>query len=374
MSEPRHEQRMARALLEAERGRGRTHPNPIVGAVLVKGGKIVSVGHHERAGGPHAEVAALAAAGARAKGADLYVTLEPCNHHGRTPPCTEAIVSAGVKRVFFGSPDPNPLVDGRGAARLRRAKVEVHGEVLRAACDAANEAWFKFILTGLPWVVLKAAVTLDGKLATASGDARWISSDESRALVHQWRDQLDAVLVGIGTALADDPLLTVRGVPGGRNPVRVVVDSRGRLPRRAQLLKAPGRTLLATVADVALPGAETVRCKPDRRGQVDLLDLLRKLAKRGLTSVLVEGGASLHGAFLRAGLWDELRLFIAPKLAGKDGLSWAGFAGPRAMGRALQLQFTEAGSVGDDLLVLARPHRSGSAAPASSSGRRRAQS
>jgi diaminohydroxyphosphoribosylaminopyrimidine deaminase/5-amino-6-(5-phosphoribosylamino)uracil reductase len=272
-------------------------------------------------------VVALRKAGARARGADLYVTLEPCNHRGRTPPCTEAILASGVKRVFYGSDDPNPLVDGHGARRLRRAGLTVVGGVLRAQCDASNEQWFKFITTGLPWVVLKAAVTLDGKLATRAGDSKWISSEESRALVHEWRNQLDAVLVGAGTVRADDPRLTVRGVPGGRNPVRVVL---GTPPKDARLLQEPGETLAAG--------------GPLRR-------VLRNLAARGLTSVLVEGGARVHGEFLRTGLWDELRLFVAPKIFGRDALSWAGLA------EAREAELRSVTRVGPDVLLTLRPVR-----------------
>jgi diaminohydroxyphosphoribosylaminopyrimidine deaminase/5-amino-6-(5-phosphoribosylamino)uracil reductase len=322
-----NERFMRLALAEAEKGRGRTHPNPVVGALVVRGSRIISRGHHQRAGGPHAEVVALRKAGARARGADLYVTLEPCNHRGRTPPCTEAILASGVKRVFYGSDDPNPLVDGHGARRLRRAGLTVVGGVLRAQCDASNEQWFKFITTGLPWVVLKAAVTLDGKLATRAGDSKWISSEESRALVHEWRNQLDAVLVGAGTVRADDPRLTVRGVPGGRNPVRVVL---GTPPKDARLLQEPGETLAAG--------------GPLRR-------VLRNLAARGLTSVLVEGGARVHGEFLRTGLWDELRLFVAPKIFGRDALSWAGLA------EAREAELRSVTRVGPDVLLTLRPVR-----------------
>ena len=317
---------MRAALAEAEKGRGRTHPNPVVGAVVVKAGRIVARGHHARAGLPHAEVNALRKAGVRARGADLYVTLEPCNHTGRTPPCTEAILSAGVKRVFFGSPDPNPLVDGLGGKRLEKAGLEVHGKVLRAECDASNEAWLKFITTGLPWVVLKAAVTLDGKLA---GGPQPISSKAARARVHRWRDQLDAILVGAGTVRKDDPRLTVRGLKGGRNPVRVVL---GKPPRNALLLREAGETIVAG-------------------GPLEAV--LRDLAKRGLTSVLVEGGAQVHGAFLAAGLWDELRLFIAPKVFGAPALSWAG----ADAARDLDLRSVE--RVGPDVLLTLRPAAAG---------------
>src|SRR5256712_2015842 len=209
---------MRLALAEAEKGRGRTHPNPAVGAVVVRGGRVISRGHHQKAGLPHAEVNALRAAGAKARGADVYVTLEPCNHQGRTPPCTDALIAAGVRRVFFGSADPNPLVDGHGGRRLRRAGVEVHAGILRAQCDASNEPWFKFITTGLPWVVLKAAITLDGKLAARTGDSKWISSEPSRRLVHHWRNELDAVLVRAGAGRAGNPPLTPPRIPGGAPP------------------------------------------------------------------------------------------------------------------------------------------------------------
>jgi diaminohydroxyphosphoribosylaminopyrimidine deaminase / 5-amino-6-(5-phosphoribosylamino)uracil reductase len=324
------EEFMRLALAEALLGRGRTHPNPIVGAAVVKGSRVIARGHHAAAGLPHAEVNALRAAGAKAKGADLYVTLEPCNHQGRTPPCTETILSAGIRRLFYGSRDPNPNVGGGGARKLKKAGVEVQ-QVLRDECDAANEAWRKFITTGLPWVVLKAAITLDGKLATVTGDSRWISSDASRALVHQWRNELDAVLVGAGTAKADNPLLTVRDVQNGRNPTRIVLGS---LSPRARMRREPGETL---VLEGPLPA------------------VLRQIAAGGLTSVLVEGGASVHGAFLREKLWDELRLFIAPRSAGKDALSWAGLEGPAQMSMALQANLTELQRIGDDVLLRLRP-------------------
>jgi len=314
---------MRLALAEAEKGRGRTHPNPAVGALVVKAGRVIARGHHEKAGLPHAEVNALRKAGERARGADLYVTLEPCNHAGRTPPCTEAILAAGIRRVFFGSLDPNPLVRGRGGERLRRAGLEVRGRVLGAECDASNEAWFKFITRGMPWVVLKAAVTLDGKLA---GGPQPISGEASRALVHRWRDQLDAVLVGAGTVRADDPRLTVRGVRGGRDPVRVVL---GMPPKNARLLRQPGETIVA---------------------KGPLKQVLRDLARRGLTSVLVEGGANVHGQFLRAGLWDELRLFISPKIFGAAALSWAGFAGA-----PIEAELKSVEWVGPDVFLTARP-------------------
>jgi diaminohydroxyphosphoribosylaminopyrimidine deaminase/5-amino-6-(5-phosphoribosylamino)uracil reductase len=323
------EELMRVALAEAVLGRGRTHPNPVVGAVVVKGSRILARGHHAAAGLPHAEVNALEAAGAKAQGADLYVTLEPCNHHGRTPPCTETILEAGIKRVFYGSRDPNPHVGGGGAKKLEKSGVEI-AQLLSGECDAVNEGWFKFVTKGLPWVVLKAAVTLDGKLATSAGDSKWISSEASRALVHRWRNELDAVLIGAGTARADNPLLTVRDVQNGRNPVRIVL---GKLPPRAKMRREPGETL-------QLSGP--------------LPKVLKQIAGRGLTSVLVEGGAAVHGAFLQEKLWDELRLFISPRIAGKDGISWAGFKGAARMRDALQATLVDQQRVGEDVLLRLR--------------------
>jgi diaminohydroxyphosphoribosylaminopyrimidine deaminase/5-amino-6-(5-phosphoribosylamino)uracil reductase len=317
---------MRLALAEAEKGRGRTHPNPAVGALVVRQGKVIARGHHEKAGLPHAEVNALGAAGERARGADVYVTLEPCNHLGRTPPCTQALIAAGVRRVFYGSRDPNPLVEGHGADRLRRARVEVRGGILEEDCDRSNEAWFKFITRGLPWVVLKAAITLDGKLALRPGRPSTISSLASQRLVHRWRDGLDAVMVGAGTVRADDPRLTVRGVPGGRNPLRVVL---GTIPRRARMRRQPGETLAESGP---------------------LRAVLRRLARRGITSVLVEGGAAVHGEFLKTGLWDELRLFVAPKIFGKGALSWAGLSAPV---EGLSIESVQ--RLGVDVLLIVRP-------------------
>jgi diaminohydroxyphosphoribosylaminopyrimidine deaminase/5-amino-6-(5-phosphoribosylamino)uracil reductase len=357
---------MREALLEAERGRGRTHPNPIVGALVVARGKVVARGHHEHAGGPHAEVVALCRAGKSARGADLYVTLEPCNHHGRTPPCTDAILAAGIRRVVVGSVDPNPLVHGRGIERLRAAGLAVEVGVLRAACDFANEQWFKFIIRKTPWVVLKAAVTLDGKLATPSGDSRWVTGPTARARVHELRDRLDAVLVGIGTAVADDPRLTARGL-AQRDPARIVVDPEARLPPAARMLRQ--RSAAETIVAITLSapdarvqalereGAQILRCRRDRNGRIVLRDLLRRIAGRGLTTVLVEGGARIHGSFLRQRLWDELLLFVAPKVLGEGARSWAEMPAPASMGQALEARITGTARLGADLLVTARPVR-----------------
>jgi diaminohydroxyphosphoribosylaminopyrimidine deaminase/5-amino-6-(5-phosphoribosylamino)uracil reductase len=348
---------MRLALRQAEKGLGRTSPNPAVGAVLVKDGRVVGRGHHARAGGPHAEVVALRAAGARARGADLYTTLEPCDHWGKTPPCSVAVLEAGVRRVFFGSSDPNPLVNGRGVARLRDGGVEVTGGVLGAECDALNAPWFTFITRGRPFVTLKAAVSLDGRLATRTGDARWVTGDEARAWGHRLRDRVDAILVGAGTARADDPELTAR-LPGGggRDPLRVVLDTRLSLPGKLRLLhpRSPVPTVVAHASARARPvgpGVELLRCRRGRDG-VDLPDLLERLAARGVTHLLVEGGARVHAAFLRAGLVDRVAVLIAPKLVGADGVPLAAGRGPARMAEALRLEDVHVERLGDDVLVM----------------------
>jgi diaminohydroxyphosphoribosylaminopyrimidine deaminase/5-amino-6-(5-phosphoribosylamino)uracil reductase len=309
---------------------------------------------------------ALQAAGSRARAADLYVTLEPCNHVGRTGPCTEAIVAAGIRRVFVGSRDPNPRVRGGGIERLRRAGLEVQAGILGGECDAANESWFKFITTRTPWVIAKAAATLDGKIATRTGESKWITSEPARERVHLWRDEVDAVLVGVGTVLADDPRLTARprehrhGPP--RDPLRVVLDSRLRLPLNARVLPgalvahvvgAPPRRAKALLA----AGAELVECRAGRDGRVDVRDLLKKLAARNVVTVMAEGGAKVHGAFLAAGAWDELRLFQAPRVLGEGALGWAGLPAPARMAGALAADGLSAEQVGPDVLLQARKKR-----------------
>jgi len=355
---PGPERFMKLALREAARGVGRTAPNPSVGALVVRGGRVVARGHTAPRGAPHAEVVALQVAGALARGADLYTTLEPCDHQGRTPPCTQAILAAGVRRVFVGSHDPNPLVDGRGVARLRRAGVEVVRDVLRAECDALNGPWFTFITTGRPHVTLKAAVTLDGRLATRTGDARWVSGPAARAWAHGLRDRVDAVLVGAGTARADDPALTTR-LPGGRDPVRVVLDTTLALSPRLRLFtgRSPAPTLWVHAAPALpprllrlAPAVELLRCRRGPGG-VSLPDLLARLAARGITHLLVEGGAEIHARFLAAGLVDELAVVVAPKLAGADGVPLAAMPGPALMADALTLSGVRVTRLGDDVLV-----------------------
>ncbi|OJH39826.1 bifunctional diaminohydroxyphosphoribosylaminopyrimidine deaminase/5-amino-6-(5-phosphoribosylamino)uracil reductase RibD [Cystobacter ferrugineus] len=355
---------MRLALEEAAKGLGRTSPNPVVGAVLVKGGRIIARGYHRRAGTAHAEVVALEAAGSKARGADLYTTLEPCDHYGRTPPCSQALIDAGVRRVITASSDPNPKVNGKGVARLRRAGVEVLTGVLKDEADELNRPFFKAMRTGLPFVTLKAAVTLDGKLATATGDSRWVTGEQARAWVHRLRDRVDVILVGATTARRDNPQLTTR-LPGGggKDAVRVVVDSHLRLPSTLQVFtqRSPARTVVATLEDPSsrkarrfLATGTDVWQLPEKQGRVDLEALMRRLAKEGLNHVLVEGGAEMYGSFLREELADELLLFVAPKLIGGEGLSWSGSLGVKQMARALTVSPLAFEQVGEDLLLRAR--------------------
>jgi diaminohydroxyphosphoribosylaminopyrimidine deaminase / 5-amino-6-(5-phosphoribosylamino)uracil reductase len=318
---------MKEALRLAAKGRGRTSPNPMVGAVVVAGDAIVSRGYHERLGGPHAEVNALRDAGEKASGATLYVTLEPCNHYGRTPPCTMAVVESGIRRVVVGMADPNPHVTGGGAAYLRDRGITVDMGIIEHPCRLLNQAFIKHSATGLPLVTLKIAATLDGRIATRTGDSRWISNERSRRFVHELRCNSDGILVGIDTALADDPQLTarIRRRPPCRQPVRIVLDSRLRLGAASQLVRT-AREVPVWVActedaprekELALSAAGvTVLGLAGDKGHVDLPGLLKECGKRGLTSLLLEGGSRVAGAFLEQGLADDFYFFFAPKILG----------------------------------------------------------
>jgi diaminohydroxyphosphoribosylaminopyrimidine deaminase/5-amino-6-(5-phosphoribosylamino)uracil reductase len=361
---PHAERHMREALEEAQKGLGRTHPNPCVGAVVVKDGTVVGRGHHAQAGALHAEVVALGEAGALARGAVLYTTLEPCDHWGRTPPCSRAILDAGISAVVSASMDPNPLVNGKGLARLREGGVRVFTSVLEEEADALNRPFFKAMRTGLPYLTLKVASTLDGKLAASSGDSRWVSGEAARADVHLLRDRVDAVLVGAGTVRADDPQLTTRLSSGaGRNPLRVVLDTEGRLPLTARLFHLPDaeRTLVATAEDasgasaarLATTGARVWGVRRAEKG-LDVASLLRRLVEDGALHVLVEGGARLFASLVMEGLADELLLYLAPKLLGADGLSWLGPLGLSHMKDALSLSLEEVTTLGTDVRVRAR--------------------
>jgi diaminohydroxyphosphoribosylaminopyrimidine deaminase/5-amino-6-(5-phosphoribosylamino)uracil reductase len=321
----------------AEAVKGRPSPNPHVGAVLVKGKEVLATGHHERAGQAHAEMAALEKAGPRARGATLYVTLEPCNHDGRTPPCVDAILKAKVARVVIGCIDPNPHVAGGGAERLRAAGIDVVLGVREKDALAIIAPWAKGVTTGLPYVALKLALSLDGRIATRTGASKWVTGPEARAKVHELRSRMDAVAVGIGTVVADDPRLTVRDAPGP-SPVRVVFDTKLRLPSGGRLAMTARETptwVITSAEASALveqalvdQGVEIMRVASSAEGRIDVTAALRALSQRGVVSLMVEGGAELAGSLLAARLADELHAFVAPILLGPRGrpgaVDWAG--------------------------------------------------
>jgi diaminohydroxyphosphoribosylaminopyrimidine deaminase/5-amino-6-(5-phosphoribosylamino)uracil reductase len=333
----------------------------MVGAVLVRNGKIVGRGYHHYAGGAHAEINALKQAGTKARGATLYITLEPCSHQGRTPPCSRALIAAGIREVVAGMKDPNPLVAGRGFRQLRRAGIKVRFGLCPEETAPLIEAFAKFIVKRLPFVTVKLAATLDGKIATASGDSRWISGAQSRALVHRWRNQMDAVLIGSGTAVDDDPQLTCR-ITGGRNPFRVVLDSRLKISLGAQLLRLPDaeRTIIATTDRAPLSkvhrmeklGVVVWRLPSSRNGQLAWLPLLRKLAGIGVVTLLIEGGAAVAASAIKSRIVDKLALFYAPKLVGGDGRAMIAPLGVGKMAQALALQRYDLRRCGEDILLL----------------------
>ena len=361
---------MCRSISLAQGGRGRTNPNPQVGAVVVRDGHVIGEGYHERFGHAHAERNALADCARRGedpRGATLYVTLEPCCHQGHQPPCTDAIVEAGVARVVVGSRDPNPLVSGGGVSRLREAGVEVVQDVMRAECDAINQPFFHFITTGRPYLVAKWAMTADGRIACSTGDSRWVSGEASRSDAHALRGRLAAVMVGVGTVLADDPLLTCR-VPGGRNPVRVVCDTRLRTPADCALVRTAGEApvLVACGSDVlsrdervaerarclTARGVEVLPVATGRDGHVDLAPLLSALGDRGIDSVLLEGGSALLGSAFAAGLVNEAVAYVAPKVVGgAEAPGPVGGAGVARMADALRLGPARVRTVGEDVRI-----------------------
>lgn len=358
---------MNRALAVASRARGRTAPNPPVGAVLVRDGVVVGEGWTERPGERHAEIMALDRAGSRAHGATLYVTLEPCAHFGRTPPCTDALVDAGIARAVISVRDPYPQVDGRGIAHLSRNGIRVDLGLGARESVRLNAGFFKRIRTGLPEVTAKFAMSLDGKIATHTGHARWITGSEARHEAHRLRDTHDAILVGIGTVLADDPRLTTRlseaeaGIGGPSHPLRVVVDSRARTPLTSAMLQPelPGNTLVVTTDQAPFRAARCLQAAgaevlvlPDCDGRVDLAVLLRELGRRGINSVLVEGGGALLGSLFSAGMLDRVIAFIAPVIVGGEGApAPIGGDGVDTMDEARRLGNVEVRRFGQDLAI-----------------------
>ncbi len=356
------EKYMRQALQLARRGLGKTSPNPMVGAVVVKGDRIIARGYHRYFGGDHAEVDAIKHTAADVSGATMYVTLEPCTHYGKTPPCVDAIVRAKIGRVVIGTLDPFPEMQGKSLEILKENGIETTVGVLENECRALNEAYLKYMSAGMPFVTVKFAQTLDGRIAAAAGASRWISSPPSRILAHRLRARHDAILVGVGTVLADDPELTVRLVPG-RNPVRVVLDSRLSIPLEARVLKdlPAARTLVAATpaadkakaAALARMGIEVLTVPPDAEGRVDIGVLMKMLAERRISSVLVEGGAAAITSFLRLGLADKLVVFIAPRVLGK-GTDSVGELNITEISKALKLTYERVYRSGVDIVVEAR--------------------
>ena len=358
-----HEIFMKQALALAGQAEGRTSPNPMVGAVVVREGQVVGQGYHRRAGAAHAEIEALRAAGEAARGATLYVTLEPCNHYGRTPPCTEAIIKAGITQVFYAVADPNPHVAGNGQARLAAAGVAVTAGPCAAAARQLNRFFFHYITTGRPYVVAKFAMSLDGKIATRTGHSQWITGPEARTEGHTLRNRIDAILIGSGTAVADNPQLTTR-LPQAdvHHPLRLVLDSRGRVPLKARLFQAalPGQTLVATTP--AMPpgrcealrqqGVEIMTLPATAAGRVDLVALLERLGQRQITSLLVEGGGQILGAFFDAQQVNEVWAFIAPMIIGGQAAPGpVNGCGPATLIEACHLRQTSLETIGPDFLI-----------------------
>lgn len=348
---------MARALRLAARGLYTTDPNPRVGCVLVKDGQVVGEGWHRRAGGPHAEIEALRAAGEAARGATAYVSLEPCSHHGRTPPCADALIEAGVARVVAALEDPNPQVAGQGLARLAAAGIRTACGLLEAEAAEINRGFIRRMHTGRPWVTAKLAMSLDGRTALAHGESKWITGDASRRDVHRLRARSSAILTGVATVLADDPALTAR-LEGEDilQPLRVVLDSRLRIPANAQLVRQEGDTLILTVSDAAVwckaleaRGFQVVRLPDDGAGRVSLPAVLDELGRRGINEVMVEAGPVLNGALLQAGLVDEWVVYVSPAVLGDTARGLFNLPPLAGMEERFRLEWRDVRRVGADL-------------------------
>jgi len=350
---------MARAIQLAKLGNFTAHPNPRVGCVLVNNGEIISEGWHRKTGEPHAEALAITAAGDRARGATAYVTLEPCSHTGRTPPCADALINAGVRRVVVGMQDPNPRVAGQGLARLQEAGIEVFTGVLEAEAKKLNPGFISRMTLGLPYVRLKLATSLDGRTAMASGESKWISGEAARADVQKLRARSSAVVTGAGTILADDPSLTVRTEKVARQPLRVVVDSNLSIPPGSKIFDGNGEVLLVTVSEdesaaraLVDAGAEITQLSSAAHG-VDLRELMQYLAERECNEVMIEAGATLAGSAIASGIVNELVVYVAPRLMGADARGMFRLPGLQAMQDSIDLDYQDIRMVGDDLRITA---------------------
>lgn len=350
---------MKMALDLARQGEGLTSPNPMVGALIVKDGEVIGRGFHIKAGEDHAEIIALKEAGERARGSTLYITLEPCCHVGKTGPCTEAIVKAGLRKVVVGMLDPNDLVNGKGIRELKRLGVEIETGVCEKECQELNEFFTFWIKHQTPFVILKTASTLDGKIATFKGESKWITSEESRVMVKSLRHKVDAIIVGIGTVMTDNPSLTLQN-KDRMNPLRIVVDSKLRISPRAKILKVDEkhRTMVVTTRKATLKKRKALERKgvevvvvPDKRGRVSLVSLLKLLGKQGVLSVLVEGGAEVNASFLKEKLAHKIYTFMAPRILGDDALGAYSNMGLSDLNQAIKIKNVRMENIGKDFLI-----------------------
>jgi diaminohydroxyphosphoribosylaminopyrimidine deaminase/5-amino-6-(5-phosphoribosylamino)uracil reductase len=361
-----HQQYMKLAIDMASRTKGQTSPNPSVGAVVVKDGRIVGMGAHLKAGEGHAEVHALRMAGDRAEGATMYVTLEPCSHHGKTPPCADLVVTRGIKTIYIATLDPNPLVAGRGMERLKKAGLDVHQGLMEEEAIGLNPYFNHFMKTGRPYVTLKFASSLDGKIATKTGDSKWITSDEARNDAHRYRHEHDAILVGVNTVIADNPSLTTRLPGGGKNPIRIVLDSNLRIPLESKLLNDHAAdTWIVTTRHAEEETVQAIECKGVRiirldDGKISIKRLLEHLADEEILSVFVEGGSTVHASFLKERCVQQVVSYIAPSLIGGfDAPSSIGGSGIEFVDDAFVMEFQSVQKVGEDLKIISVPKEDG---------------
>jgi len=355
---------MKKALMLAHKGAGKTSPNPLVGAVVVKGGKVIGRAYHKKAGFPHAEIIALRQAKDKTKGTTLYINLEPCNHFGKTPPCSDAIIKSGVRRVVIGTRDPNPINNGKGIHHLRKSGIEVKENVLAKDAQTLNRAFAKFIKRGLPFVTIKVAQSLDGKIATRFGDSKWISCKKSRLFVHEQRKYANAVLIGINTVLKDNPLLTSR-IPSvsKTQPKKVVIDPCLRIPGKSIILREPQSTIIATTKKAAKKKIDSLKKKgvdvvilKANKDYIDLKSLLQYLAKKDIMHILVEGGGETISGFLREKLADELFFFISPKIiGGRNAVTSVEGEGAKYVSQALRVGKINIKRFGEDVLIKCLP-------------------
>jgi diaminohydroxyphosphoribosylaminopyrimidine deaminase/5-amino-6-(5-phosphoribosylamino)uracil reductase len=362
LKQEHQEQWMRRALELAGKAAGRTSPNPMVGAVIVKNGRVIAEGYHKKAGRPHGEIEALRKAGKRARGAQMFVNLEPCCHQGRTPPCTDAIIESGLKEVYVGMRDPNPLVAGKGIRQLKRAGIAIHTGILRRECLRLNEVFIKYIQTGMPFVTLKSALSLDGKIATSTGESQWITGPEARERVHQMRDQVDAILVGAGTVLKDNPRLTTRLKKGkGHNPARVILDARAEIPLNARVFHHANRDRVVYVTTSKASAIRVNRLKDrninvnvfsEKNCRISLIKLIKLLVEFEIASVLLEGGGGINASALKAGVVDKAVLFLAPLIIGGESAPGVvGGVGIKSLKQALPIKNLTVTPVGADWMV-----------------------